>query len=204
MTILSYFDKIIVSTKKIGGEKVEKISTTVGVFAGILDQTTGKLLLRRRVEEDSIIPGKSFKSNWELPGGGVMDMEKISYNHLLNELAREVDEEVGISVSVDPMAPLYAVLFKGPAGYDLAVITPITTSSSPTKGETILVSTEELEKLAKDFASADKKKGIDGKGIVSGYGKRMHCMALKALSSSPNVAYSEEAKAMLAEIQKGW
>ena len=48
---------------------MEKISTTVGVFAGILDQTTGKLLLRQRVEEDSIIPGKSFKSNWELPGG---------------------------------------------------------------------------------------------------------------------------------------
>jgi len=142
---------------------VEKISTTVGVFAGILDQTTGKLLLRRRVEEDSIIPGKSFKSNWELPGGGVMDMEKISYNHLLNELAREVDEEVGISVSVDPMAPLYAVLFKGPVGCDLAMVTPVMTSSSPTKGETIWVSPEELEKLAKDFAPADKKKGIEAK-----------------------------------------
>lgn len=203
MTISSYFANIIVFTKK-GGEKVEKISTTVGVFAGVLSQTTGKLLLRRRVEEDSIIPGKSFKGNWELPGGGVMDMEKIPYNHLLNELVREVDEEVGISVSVDPMAPLYAVLFKGPAGYDLAMVTPITTSSSPTKGETIWVSPAELEELAKDFAPADKKRGIDGKGIVSGYGKRMHCMALKALSFSPNVTYAEEAKAMLAEIQKGW
>ena len=183
---------------------MEKISTTVGVFAGILDQTTGKLLLRQRVEEDSIIPGKSFRGNWELPGGGVMDMEKIPYNHLLNELAREVGEEVGISVSVDPMAPLYAVLFKGPAGYDLAVITPTTTSSSPAKGETIWVSPDELEKLAKDFSPADKKKRIDGKGIVSGYGKRMHCMSLKALSFSPNAAYAEEAKTMLAEIQKVW
>jgi len=183
---------------------MEKISTTVGVFAGILDQTSGKLLLRRRVEEDSIIPGKSFRGNWELPGGGVMDMEKIPYNHLLNELVREVDEEVGVPISVDPMAPLYAVFFKGPAGYDLAVVTPVVTSSSPTKGETIWVSPDELEKLAKDFAPADKKKGIDGKGIVSGYGKRMHFMALKALSVSPNVTYAEKARAMLAEIQKGW
>lgn len=183
---------------------MEKISTTVGVFAGILDQATGKLLLRRRVEEDSIIPGKSFKGNWELPGGGVMDMEKIPYGHLLNELAREVDEEVGVSVSPDPMAPLYAVLFKGPKGYDLAVVTPVITSASPAKGDTVWVSPAELENLAKEFVPANKDKGIDGKGIVSGHGKRMHCMALKALSFSPNIAYAEEAKAMLAEIQKGW
>jgi len=184
---------------------VEKISTTVGVFAGILDQVaTGKLLLRRRVEENSIIPGKSFKGNWELPGGGVMNMEKIPYNHLLNELAREIDEEVGISVSLDPMAPLYAVLFKGPNGYDLAVVTPVPILSSPTRGETIWVSPAELEEVARDFAPADKKNGIDGKGIVSGYGKRMHCMALKALSLGPNGDYAKEARAMLAEIQKEW
>ena len=183
---------------------MEKISTTVGVFAGVLGQATGKLFLRRRVEEDSIIPGKSFRGNWELPGGGVMDMEKIPYNHLPNELVREIDEEVGMSVSVDPMAPLYAVLFKGPKGYDLAVVTPVTTSSLPTRGETTWVSPVELEQFAKEFVAANKDKGIDGKGIVSGHGKRMHCMALKALSFSPNAAYAEEAKAMLAGIQKGW
>jgi len=185
-----------------------KISTTVGVFAGILDQSTGKVLLRRRVEEDSIIPGKSFKGSWELPGGGVMDIEKIPYNHLLNELVREVDEEVGMSISVDPMASLYAVPFKGSAGYDLAMVTPIvmlvTTSSRPTKGEVAWVSSDELEGLAEDFVSADRKKGIDGKGLLSGYGKRMHCMALKALSFSPNTVYAKEAKAILVEIQKDW
>jgi len=181
-----------------------KVSTTVGVFAGILDQVTGKLLLRRRVEENSIIPGKSFKGNWELPGGGVMEAEKIPYNHLPKELAREVDEEVGITISIDPMPPFYAIPFKGPAGYDLAMVTPITASASPTKGETIWVSPNELEELAKDFAPADRNRGIDGKGIVSGYGKRMHCMTLKALSYSPNATYAEEARTILTGIQQSW
>lgn len=183
---------------------MEKISASIGVCAGIVNQITEKILLRRRVEEDSIIPGKSFKGNWELPGGGVRDAEKIPYSHLINELAKSVKEEVGITISVDPMTPLYAVLFKGPAGYDLALVTPVITSLSPTKGETIWVSPDELEKLAKDFFPADRKKGIDGKGLVSGYGKRMHCMALKALSFSPNIAYAQKAKKTLSEIQKNW
>lgn len=165
-----------------------KISTTVGVFAGILRLTDGKLLLRQRVEKNSIIPGKSFKGNWELPGGGVMDAEKTPYNHLPKELAREVNEEVGVSISISPMAPFYAMLFKGPTGYDLALVTPVTTSSPPTKGETIWVSPDELEELP----------------IVSGRGGRMHCMCLKALSFSPNPSYAEKATIILAEIQKGW
>lgn len=180
---------------------MEKVKTTVGVYAGILRLSDGKLLLRRRTEIPSIIPGKSFKGNWELPGGGVMETEKVPYCHLTNELKREVEEETGISIEVNPMPPMYSVLFKGPEGYDLALVTPIKTSLEPTKGETIWVSTEELNKLAREFEPADKKTGKDGKGIVSGFGKRMHCMALKALSTSYEAKLAEET---LLEIQKTW
>lgn len=187
---------------------MEKMKTAVGVFAGLLKQESGKnagkLLLRRRTEIPSIIPGKSFKGNWELPGGGVMEAEKVPYCHLVNELKREVEEETGIPIAIDPMPPMYPVLFKGPEGYDLALVTPIETSLESTKGETIWVNVEELNKLAREFEPADKKTGKDGKGLLGGYGKRMHCMALRALYFSPNPTYSEDAGVMLIEIQKGW
>ena len=182
----------------------ERITTTVGVFAGIVNEITAKLLLRRRIEQGSINPGESFKGCWELPGGGVEDKEKVPYDHLIRELEREIYEEVGISVPVAPMAPLYAVLFKGANRYDLAMVVPIVTSLSPTKGETMWVSPAELNKLAKDFVRPDKERGVEGKGLLSGYGKRMHCMALKALTFSPNLAYALAAERILAEIQKEW
>ena len=182
-----------------------KASMNLGVYAGILNpKKEGKLLLRRRVEEDSILPGKSFKGNWELPGGGVMETEKPGYDWPIRELRREVEDEVGISIQVDPMPPMYPVFFKGPIGYDLAQVTPIITEAEPTRGETIYVSPPELERLAEEFVPANKEKGIDGKGIVSGKGKRMHCMALAALSHSPNPEFAKQAQEMLAEIQKGW
>lgn len=181
-----------------------KISATVGVFAGIINPDTGKLLLRRRTEEDSIIPGKSFQGNWELPGGGVMEAEKIVYNHLINELVREVEEETGMQILIDPMAPLHATLFKGPAGYDLSLVSKVWAATPPSKGEVIWVSTSELNELAEDFAPADKEKGISGRGIVSGYGKRMHCMALKAISLGPKVGYAISAEVTLRRIQKDW
>lgn len=183
---------------------MEKIKTTVGVFAGILRQSDGRLLLRRRAEIPSIIPGKSFKGNWELPGGGVMEAERVLYHHLVKELEREVKEEIGIPISVDPMPPMHPLLFKGPRGYDLAMVTPVETSLEPTKGETIWVAPKELEQLAREFEPADKKTGKDGKGIVSGFGKRMHCMALKALCFSPDPEHIIQAEEMLKEIQKGW
>lgn len=183
----------------------------LGMFAGILNpEKSGKLLLRRRTEIDSIIPGKSFKGNWELPGGGVMEgqlKDKVSYDWPIKELVRQVEREVGISlVDPNPMPSVYLTFFKLPkGGYDLAGVVPIVAPyDDSTKGETIYVSPEELEKLAREFVPADKKQGKDGKGIVSGYGKRMHCMALAALCNSPNPEYAEQAQKMLREIQKGW
>jgi 8-oxo-dGTP pyrophosphatase MutT (NUDIX family) len=191
---------------------MERIKTTVGVYAGILRWSDGKLLLRKRTEIPSDIPGKSFRGNWELPGGGVEEAETVPYHHLAVELLREIEEEVGIPIqlgiphasSISPMPPMHAVLFKGPGGYDLAMVTPIVTSLEPTKGETVWVSIMELEQLAKEFEPADKKTGKDGKGLLGGYGKRMHCMALKALCSSPRAFFRTEAERMLLAIQKPW
>ncbi len=63
--------------KKMGetvGDEI-KMEITIGVFAGVLHKE-GKLLLQRRKEEESIIPGKSFKGKYELPGGGLEPEEK--------------------------------------------------------------------------------------------------------------------------------
>jgi len=181
----------------------EKIEATIGIFAGIINEE-GKLLLRRRVEENSIIPGKSFKGCWELPGGGVLKTTAdMPYSHLVNQLKKEVNEEIGIPITVDPMPPMYPVFFGKKE--DLAMVTFVETSPSflkPIKGETMWVSLDELNQLAWEFEQPDKKTGKDGKGIVSGYGKRMHCMALKALCFSS--VYGWEAKKTLEEIQKNW
>ncbi|PIP24409.1 MAG: hypothetical protein COS25_00930 [Candidatus Nealsonbacteria bacterium CG02_land_8_20_14_3_00_37_10] len=193
----------------------EKAKIAVGVYAGILN-SEGKLLLRRRTETGSIIPGRSFKGNWELPGGGIMetDEESIPYSYAVKELKREVREEVGIRLTISKMPPLFTVMFKGPAGYDLAMVTPVQSEQISNlsvgqgiegmKGDFIFVSTEELNELAREFVSADKKKGIDGKGLLSGYGKRMHCMALMALFKSRNTDYSRQAATTLTQIQEGW
>lgn len=176
----------------------EKIQASVGVFAGIIKE--GKILLRRRVEIPSIIPGKSFKGCWELPGGGVLVTKDMSYSHLVSQLKREVDEEVGIPITVDPMPPIYPVFFG--KTQDLALVTPVETSLEPTKGETKWVSLEELNELARRYKPPNKETGEDGQGIISGFGKRMHCMALRAFSVSRECG--EEAKETLQEIQKNW
>ncbi len=189
-----------------------KMKTNVGVFAGILRQTDGRLLLRQRTEIPSIIPGKFFNGNWELPGGGVEEAEIVLYNHLTAELIREILEEVeikfqwGISLAsqMNPMPPMHALLFKGPEGYDLAMVTVLETSLLPLKGRTLWVNAEQLARLVKEFEPADKKTGKDGKGLLGGYGKRMHCMALQALCSSRDPESAERAKKTLLAIQKTW
>jgi len=181
----------------------------MGVYAGIMDTEEGKLMLRRRAEEHSIVPGKSFKGNWELPGGAVIDSSQpvISYNYYLGDLRANVAKRTGILLSTSELSglpPMYLVLFKGPAGYDLAGVTPIIIKKEPAVKNVIYVSPEELAKLAKEFVVADEKTGKDGVGLLSGEGRRMHCMALAALCHSPNPAYAKEAAEMLQEITQKW
>jgi len=193
-----------------------KASMNLGMYVGFLNPNKdGRLLLRRRIEEDSIIPDPndpaktiSFRGNWENIGGAAEETseEKVSYDYPIKEAVREAAEEVGILVSLSGMPPVYLVFFKGPKGYDLAGITPVITTEEPTKGETMYVSPQELEALVEEFISETeaKKQGKEAKGLLSGKGKRQHCMALAALCHSPNSEYQKQAKEMLAEIQKGW
>lgn len=143
-----------------------------------------------------------FRGNWELPGRGIRetDAEEVSYDYLLEELQREVQKRVGIDIPVNPMSAMYPVFLKGQSGYDLAMVAPVVKKMrvGNKENERIFVSTKELNRLAMEFAPADKK---DGKGLLSGWGKRMHRMALKALSFSPHMVYAVEAKKTLEEIQ---
>ena len=195
-----------------------KLVTTVGTFVGLLSSIRtrardGRLLLRRRTEEGSILPGISFMGNWELPGGSVQETERPRYDHLVLEALREIEEEVGIKIAVDPeddshqIFSMYAAQFKGSQGYDLSVVIPMIYGLEPTKGETCWVSPEELNQLAQDFVSVTdaKKQGLSGaQGIVSGWGKRMHWMSLCALTHSPNLKFVRQAQLTIADIQEDW
>ncbi len=185
-----------------------KATMNLGMYLGLLNKE-GKLLLRRREETESIIPGVSFRGNWELPGGAVEETpaEKVRYDYPIQEAVREVAEEVGISVSLAGMPPVFLAFFKGPKGYDLAGVTPLITAEEPTRGETVWVSPSELKALAQEFISETdaKKQGLkEAKGLLGGWGKRMCCLALVALSHSPNPEFAKQAQEMLKEIQKGW
>lgn len=185
----------------------EKAKMVMGVYAGIMNpEEDGKLLLRRRVEEHSIIPGKSFKGNWELPGGAVLESpdDSIFYNHYLADLLKNVKERTGISLNPTVLPPMHLVMLKGAAGYDLAAVAISFSIEEPSVKDTIYVSPEELAQLANEFVAADPKTGKDGVGLLSGYGKRMHCMALTALCQGPNREYVKEAVEMLGEITSLW
>ncbi len=191
---------------------VDKALWTVGVFAGIIARTSGKLLLRRRVEQGSIIPGKSFQGNWELPGGGVMESDNMSYGHLVYELEREIREELGIRLELEDYMPqFYSMPFRGKNRegnifYDLALVTPILVDGdlAEAKVKIIWVSATELNDLAKEFVAPNKQAGTEGKGLLSGWGKRMHCMALAALAKSSSLSFSQIAHDTLTEIQMHW
>ena len=183
----------------------EKIKAAIGVYIGLTNEQE-KLLLRRRVETSSIIPGKSFKGCWELPGGGVQVKENMPYYHLVNELIREVKEEVGIELILDAISlipPMYSFFFGEKR--DLALVIPIRAwFAEPTKGETRWVSIEELNELAREYKPANKEKEEDGQGIVSGWGKRMHCMALQSFYIHGDYDARMKAQETLKEIQKNW
>ena len=177
------------------------------MYIGFINSTHGKLLLVRRVQEDSIIPGVSFKGNWELPGGAMEEMDNPGYGYAILTAFRKAAEKTGIVTRFTPqMAPCHMTFFKGPRGYDLAGVIPHRIDTEPTKGETMWVSFHELENLAGEFISETKAKAKnlpEAKGLVSGWGKRMHCMALAAMTHSPN-GFWHDAEDRLKEIAKSW
>jgi len=189
-----------------------KIKTMVGVTVAIFNEE-GKLLWREREEHDSITD-KDYYGCWELPVIAVQETEEksIPYNYLNKQLIEGVKREVGIDISeyLDPMPAFFPVMFKNPKGeYDLAMITSLgVVKEKPTKGKTIYVSPEEANDLAKEYEPLKKdEEGMilsPGKGLLSGFGYRQHCMTMKAFEvGSPNPQYREEGEKTLAEIQKG-
>lgn len=186
--------------------ETEKMMTARGIYAGIMHPDTGKLLLTRRTKPNSIIPDVSFRGNWEVIGGAVMasDEKSVPYNYYLGELCRIVETKTGIVMAIRGLPAMHSVLFKGPAGYDEASVIPIVSDVQPTIGDTLYVSPYELRSLAEEFEPANEKTGKSGKGLLSGYGKRMHCMALAALSHSSNQNFIREAVRILDEITVTW
>lgn len=181
----------------------EKVMPARSFYEGILHPESGKLLVYRRTSITSIIPNVSFRGNWELIGGAVMtsDAESVSYHYYLGELCRHLEEKTGIVMAIRGLPVMHTLLFKGKDGkYDESSVIPMVQDVTPTKGETLWVSPYELRTLADEFEPADEKTGKSGKGLVSGYGKRMHCMGLCALTHSPNYDFSVEAIRMLQEI----
>jgi len=132
----------------------EKLVAARGIYAGISHLENGKLLLIRRTNPTSIIPGVSFKGNWELPGGAVMASEakSVPYNYYLDELCRHLKEKTGIVMPMGGLPAMHSVFFKGPAGYDEASVIPMICDVKPTIGETLWVSPCELRVLADELA----------------------------------------------------
>lgn len=212
------------------GEK--EFSLTVGVFVGILNEE-GKLLLQRRIEKDSIIAGKSFFGDYELPGGGLNEegYKRLFYGAvleavpsletclmyemygtapelkaltkekvILEALKRRVFEEEGIIILLEGLEfrDVYqAVLIQREARkIDIALCVPVRWGKWSCHGagsgrEIKWVNVEELNDLTR------KPKGEQ---LVSGFGKRMHRMALWALF----YAHKDSFKALgeLIEIHK--
>lgn len=171
---------------------------TIGVFAGIFDEN-GRLLLRRREQENPAAESDPYEGDWELPGGTVEEdnvWEASSERILGRELAREVEEETGLSVQVPPMPAMYpaAYVSKAEMRLDLALMIPVgVVKERPVIGQIVYVSPKEVRELA-----AQPR----GRQIVSGWGSRMCRMALMALCNSPNRQYGKEARRMLLEIQE--
>lgn len=189
-----------------------KLKATIGVTVGIFDGE-GRLLLRRRKEHDSITD-KDYYGCWELPVVAVQETDAniIPYDDLSRELVRGVKVETGFTISVNPMPPFYPVMFKNDKGeYDVAMVTPmcVQLEKESTENEIIFVCPFDLYKLATEYVPVKKDKDgrvlQEGRGLVSGLGKRMYCMALKAFETgSSSRAYAKEARLMLIEAQKEW
>jgi 8-oxo-dGTP diphosphatase len=74
---------------------MEKNPTTLFVVAAALTNQAGEILLQRRPQ------GKQMAGLWEFPGGKVEAGESPE-----SALIRELEEELGIDVSVDNLAPI--------------------------------------------------------------------------------------------------
>jgi 8-oxo-dGTP pyrophosphatase MutT (NUDIX family) len=80
------------------------VATGIGIFAAIFKENS--ILLRRRVEKESLIYEKDLSGKWELPGGGVelADFGEDYQSVVKNTLVREVKEETGLEIDVEKVS----------------------------------------------------------------------------------------------------
>ncbi len=182
-------------------ERSRVASPTISVYAGMFfpesekyKTDSGKLILHRRPAD------VSFPGNWELLGGGVSakvneqaDDERI----IGKELNRIISEKMkfAFEIEIEHMPPMHPAILKG--GSDWAFVVPVITNKIGLAiwgmTDIMLVSPRELLTLAN---------GPEGNRLLSGYGKRMHRLALAAFRYSPNEEYVEEAEEMRKKIHE--
>jgi len=193
----------------------EKIIASIGVYAAIINNEEGKdfgkLLLYRRTATTSINEGVSYRGNFELPGRAMLTTEgdKYGYNHAALTVEKAVLDRAGIRIFLSKMPAFYTVFLGNEKTRDQAMVTiyhephpRFTFADSGDDREVIWVDTETLHTLAQTFEPANEAKGISGKGLLSGKGKRMHCMALMGLTQSPKQEYAMAAMKELQKIQE--
>ncbi|HOX30105.1 MAG TPA: NUDIX domain-containing protein [Candidatus Paceibacterota bacterium] len=175
-----------------GEEAPKKTSSTakpaMGLFAAISDGQ-GRLLVKRRQ------PWESFPGDWDLPGGA-FDLEEaeraLDESVIGRALCREVLEETGIDIEpwdIENMPAMFPALLKG--GKDIGYLIIIGRYDvEPILGEWRYVNTKELLELC-----ANPK----GNQLVSGFGKRMCRLCLKALTLSSDAESAALARSKLAE-----
>ncbi|MBM3257727.1 MAG: hypothetical protein FJZ05_00720 [Candidatus Nealsonbacteria bacterium] len=176
----------------------------IGVFFGLITKK-GKVRLQKRIEKGStVIPGMSYKGDFELTGGGIKekDLKRVlTPQGLFSEAAREAREELGLEVSTPAKFSIYrAVFVNNEKNTDWAFMIPIPPKywdeKAKTKRETIDVSPDELQELA------NRPKGEQ---LLSGWGKRMCRMSLGAIfAASTNPKYVNDARIMLTDIKPDW
>ncbi|PIP24939.1 MAG: hypothetical protein COX34_01500 [Candidatus Nealsonbacteria bacterium CG23_combo_of_CG06-09_8_20_14_all_36_12] len=185
--------------------KVPAKKVTIGAFLGLITKE-GKLRLQQRTEKGSpIIPGVSYRGDYELTGGGVKekDLKKVlTLEELFKEAKREAKEELGVVVFMPKQLSLYRAVFvnqeKGTEDWALTIPIPPECWNETTKMKriTIDVNPDELRELA------NRPKGEQ---LLSGWGKRMCRMSLGTIfTSSTDPKYVNEAKIMLTEIKPDW
>lgn len=185
----------------------KKFTPTIGVFAGILNRQ-GWLLVRKRSlpeEKESLISGKTVESKWELPGGEVEMTEMLAAGNeqgLINALKREIEEETGLEITLSLPTPMFPVVIAKEISPEriardiaLLIIVQLDQWKGEPEGEIGWVYSQAVNTLAKGSPEGQ---------LVSGFGKRMHRMALIALSHSPNGNCRLKAQNTLKKIYSSW
>lgn len=164
------------------------LQATIGVFGGLYN-SVGAVLAKQ-------IQTGRYAGEWDAPGGGV-DAQRTSTmpdeRMLFSELARHIEEEVGLIVSSTINWEILTPAILGGGGDWAFPIVVGMVPDPPAKGITRFLTPEDLAEFAER---------PEGARILSGRGRRMHRIFLRLLTKSPNEQYVQEARRELVYITK--